>query len=82
MSNGHNVHLLRDFIAIDCATVRTRRENQHGIGPWSEPRFTYFVEWHEPDGVEIVWDGDTHADAVVAAAEWGLFIVDKTGGMQ
>lgn len=77
-----NIHLLREFVTIDCANVRTRIESQDGVGPWSEPRFTYFVEWHEPDNVEIVWDGDTHHGAVLAAAEWALFIVDKTGGVQ
>ena len=77
-----NVHLLREFVSIERTNVRTRIDNHQGIGPWSEPRPTYLLWWHEPDGASIVWDGDTHEQAVAAAGDWGLFIVDKTGGVQ
>ena len=41
------IQFLREFVSIKCGMVRTRLENSDGVGPWSDPRFEYRVEWNE-----------------------------------
>lgn len=75
MSNVIRFASPREFVVIDCGYVR-------GIKPPTPRHFEYWIEWVERDGASIVWSGDTYADALRAASEWQLPVVDKTGGMQ
>lgn len=70
-------YLNRQYVEIDSGTIAESSD------PALVGTHRIFVTYVDEEGGRLcVWDGVEHADALAAAREWELPIVDRTGPAQ
>ena len=71
------VYLCRQHVEIDAGTV-TESSNPVLIG-----QHRFFLTYVDEEGGRLcVWDGEHHDDAVSAAKEWALPVINRSGRQQ
>lgn len=66
-------YLCRQSVEVSAAVVTEAAEL------WMIGAMRFFVTYVDEEGDRfVVWDGPTHADAIMAARGWGVPVIDRS----